>query len=1821
MLFAVFLWPLLIKPPRAVAITSSTVNFQARLMNSSGAVVPDGYYNVQFKLYDALSGGSNLWTETYYDSNGGIDGNDNRVRVQNGYLTVGLGSQTSFPGTINWDQQLWITMNIGGTTQTSSPTWDGEMNPRLQLTAVPYAFRAGQLIGGSGANVTLLDTGTPSGSNVIHLPAESGTVCTNNVISGVCAGKWIQNQSSSAQAANFFIQSSGDVVSGAIRANASQANADLLQFTSSGGNIIGGVRPNGAFYTAPVTNPSTDVPGNARLFVQPSATTSTAIIARASYVTPATGDILKLQNSTGTVDLLTVSSAGVLNANSGANISGAITLGASSADRLTVNAQISGGSPLVFQGATDNAYSTTLQVTDPTANRTIALPNASGTVALSTSGSAQSGVSAFTQGGNTWAAAADLGTNDSNALNLRTNNATRLTVSTAGDLTFASGAGNFNQSSSTGTLQTGSGAVSLNGNTTVASGKTLSVVSGATVLTGAATGDALTVSSSTSIGNIAVFKDNATAVLTIADGGSTLLKNTVDSTTAFHIQGTAATDIFSADTYNNTVHLRTVFSDNTSTYDAIWMQGNKNSVTAFIGGNDDTSTYAANEFSGNLRFNGSMVGWGDFGYYPTGGGTGNYGQFRLSTTGSSVGTTPNAKLGVGDLYVASSIGVGTASPSVALDVVGDIKSSSKLLASAVDTASAAALTVGGSNANSISIGNASSNITTTVNGLFVSKPTVGNDSSTAFQIQSAGAADTLLTVDTTTGNQIKIGNNTGTGTATTVFTVDKASTAPFGTGLSSYLGSIYYDTTRGMLQCYEAANGSSGSWGDCGSTSLQGAYNNTAALAPAAAESILTTATGKALTVQTANTGGIAAGSELFGVHANAASDVLGSSIFTVNSTGVGINIGGTTPTTSYDLNFGQGANRTIGVSAQATANTAGNSLTISAGRGNGTGAGGQMSLQGGAAAATAGSAGGGLLLSGAAGSTTGTGGIGGSVTIQAGDAGGTGANAGGNIVLQAGLATGGGVAGTVLVQNDSNSTTAFYVQSASAADRLLAADTTNNQVKIGNNTGTGSSTTQFVVDSATSDPTGTNGSMYYNTTSNQFRCYQSSTWMNCLNSGGVGITAVGALDGVAKTASGAGISGTSIYMQSADASNPGLVTTGAQTFGGSKTVSGNFTYTNCSVNNTAASGSISASFASGSIDSCSTLSINQTTAGTVTNNTLNPLNLTLPNPTVTATGRVIYVINNGTAGFNLNASYIPVGSSKEYIWNNTSSAWVAVGANDDHRVTNIRKYQNESRTSTTTAANDADFTFTVGANETWFFQGDGVITNGAGGGFKADWQGGTATLSTCSMSLLGNYYGSNSTSTACATAAALTTSQLNGSGTSTDGVSWYGTVTTGATGGTIRFRWAQNTSNATATSLLKDSYMTAYRLSGADLAEVYYSKQANLTPGDVVSLQADGPSQIGKSSKAYDQSVIGIVSTQPGQVIGQNDGTGQSVAVGLAGRVPVKVNDENGSIKPGDYLVASSTPGVAMRATKPGMAVGQALTGWGDVGQGTVIVFIKNTYFPGVETTALQNSAADSSLLGANSTIAASVAQGSTESLTQTQQGSGEQASAAALSGAAKVDSLTVDGDSDFHGDVIVAGAVSAKSITVQSAQITGDMKIGGVLHADGGLQTSDLMVVNTVTTKDIDVQGTARFGGNLRLEAEANTQQAIIKKFKASKAIKSGSVVVLDDAEGKDGQVTTTTIAEDTRVIGVAATTATEAGDEIDVAVGGSVQVYVDQDSDQTGQAVSKVVAGQLLAASGRLEGSATVSTNPKTGSVFAKTTSHQDANNLVWAYITLQ
>ncbi len=108
-------------------------------------------------------------------------------------------------------------------------------------------------------------------------------------------------------------------------------------------------------------------------------------------------------------------------------------------------------------------------------------------------------------------------------------------------------------------------------------------------------------------------------------------------------------------------------------------------------------------------------------------------------------------------------------------------------------------------------------------------------------------------------------------------------------------------------------------------------------------------------------------------------------------------------------------------------------------------------------------------------------------------------------------------------------------------------------------------------------------------------------------------------------------------------------------------------------------------------------------------------------------------------------------------------------------------------------------------------------------------------------------------------------------------------------------------------------------------LSEVAIEGDLKPLPGEVVSIDRYG--FIVKSTKAESRYVVGVVSTKPAHVL--RGMVKESVPVALSGIVPCKVTDENGTILPGDLLVASSKPGYAMKAPEdvmPGTIIGKAM-------------------------------------------------------------------------------------------------------------------------------------------------------------------------------------------------------------------------------------------------------------------------------------------------------
>lgn len=483
---------------KAEAATSSTINFQARLLTNTGALVPDGYYNVQFNLYSASTGGTSQWSETYYDSNGPSAGNDNRVRVVNGYLSVYLGSQTALPNTINWDQEQWLTLNIGGTAQTATPTWDGEMTPRLKLSASPYALTAGSLQATNGANALKLDLASPTANVTYTLQsaaAGSYDICTTaTVCSGYAAASgsssYIQNGTSLQTGASFNIDGTGAISTSLTTPLVQGASGLTLQ--STGANTI--TLDSG---TTGAVNIGTGA--NAKTITIGNTTGGSQVNIQSDTGKGTAGDInIGANSETSGYRYINIGSTGSTAGSNVVNI--ATSNNTSYSQAVTIGTNTTGNSTVVVQGGTTGSVS--LQV------------GAGGTV--------------------------NVGTTTDNVLNLGTGVVTN-TIKVGG--TSMTGTLTLGQSTANNTINIGSAA----GNT-----KTQTINIGTSSTTGSTTNVTL---GSTKGGTTTI--QGGTVQQTVTGGSVTIQSVTTNSTAAFQVQNSGGSNLIVADTSNSRVGINT----------------------------------------------------------------------------------------------------------------------------------------------------------------------------------------------------------------------------------------------------------------------------------------------------------------------------------------------------------------------------------------------------------------------------------------------------------------------------------------------------------------------------------------------------------------------------------------------------------------------------------------------------------------------------------------------------------------------------------------------------------------------------------------------------------------------------------------------------------------------------------------------------------------------------------------------------------------------------------------------------------------------------------------------------------------------------------------------------------------------------------------------------------------------------------------------------------------------------------------------------------------------------------------------------------------
>jgi hypothetical protein len=302
---------------------------------------------------------------------------------------------------------------------------------------------------------------------------------------------------------------------------------------------------------------------------------------------------------------------------------------------------------------------------------------------------------------------------------------------------------------------------------------------------------------------------------------------------------------------------------------------------------------------------------------------------------------------------------------------------------------------------------------------------------------------------------------------------------------------------------------------------------------------------------------------------------------------------------------------------------------------------------------------------------------------------------------------------------------------------------------------------------------------------------------------------------------------------------------------------------------------------------------------------------------------------------------------------------------------------------------------------------------------------------------------------------------------------------------------------SAVGASLLADGTVIS---NAFDLAETY-SVNGPVTPGDVVMMDPSTSTTVKLADGTpYNPKAIGVVSTDPGFVLGWNQG----VHVALTGHVPTHVNMENGMIRVGDALTTSHVPGEAMKATKAGMIIGYALE---DVNAtGTAEVFVKVGYSAGL---VLGNNGAlttinDNLLMGASGLASATNTAVDSWGLTFR----GQAWDATSTSVVNRDYTLLTDVISATSSAFAIQNASGTDLFSIDengNASVNGDLQVGGKLYLSSrGSKQGDYYVF-------LDQAGSSTYIGTNADGFQSLDTYDFAERFYSPDALEAGDLVVV--------------------------------------------------------------------------------------------------------------
>jgi hypothetical protein len=497
----------------------------------------------------------------------------------------------------------------------------------LNIITLQNVSSAARLGVGIGSPAYALDVNGDANISTGSAYKINGTdICTaSGCTPAAGSGNYIQNTTTVQTNASIAIQSAADANVTALLKQRATQSADLLRVVDSSDGLIFNVDTFGnAQLTGNMTineylgvgvandsgialNVSSDL-SNTQIGLKVSSVTSGQTADVAQFFGPSSRSMTYGANGALTVKAGSSQTASLFEIQSAAGgVFGSLTEGGQlTLGRIAASGAVGAGSLVLADGTTSN-FGATLNTTTLTANRTIALPDASGTVCLQ--GSTNCSFAATTcvltgtyicNGGNTPVSSVAIGTTNAQPLNFMTNSVTRGSFTSGGLFqVFGNGTGSARIGGDCSSNYT---AINLGG-TTPFDCTSYNFLSGPT--------DTSLYINRPSGSSIFVREGNSsTNQLSIAGGGALTAQNTTDTTAGFRVLNAGSVPLFQIDTTNSRVYIGNPTGDTTGALLVLDTKTDASDPTAVDGGMYFNSFYKRLRcyYDGQWRFCNDSVG-------------------------------------------------------------------------------------------------------------------------------------------------------------------------------------------------------------------------------------------------------------------------------------------------------------------------------------------------------------------------------------------------------------------------------------------------------------------------------------------------------------------------------------------------------------------------------------------------------------------------------------------------------------------------------------------------------------------------------------------------------------------------------------------------------------------------------------------------------------------------------------------------------------------------------------------------------------------------------------------------------------------------------------------------------------------------------------------------------------------------------------------------------------------------------------------------------------------------------------------------------------